>query len=170
MTTTTAQSGPSDRAIADYLRYEPETGLFYWIKTSGHRISAGSQAGTNSGGIRGIQIGFAGKRYRAARLAWRLMTGEWPPNQIDHINGNPIDNRWENLRPATQHENMQNTTAQSRNRSGLIGVSTSGKKYRARIGKNGKQIEIGRFDSADEAHEAYKSAKREMHTFNREVR
>ncbi len=83
--------------IEDYLRYEPDTGKFYWIKKPSSRISVGSEAGSIGGkGYR--QIGFNGRNYAAHRLAWRLMTGEWPELEVDHINGAKGDNRWDNLR------------------------------------------------------------------------
>lgn len=102
------------------LRYIPETGEFHWINKNNRR-AAGDVAGTKStDGYTAIRIG--GKGYRAHRLAWLTMTGEVPPNQIDHINGLGRDNRWENLRLATPSQNQCNRKMDIRNKTGIKGL------------------------------------------------
>jgi hypothetical protein len=69
---------------------------------------AGDVAGGANNGDRYRRIRVDNQLYQAHRLAWLYMTGEWPSNGIDHINGHRADNRWANLREATQSQNMAN--------------------------------------------------------------
>ena len=101
---------------------------------------------------------------QAHRLVWMVVHGEFPGDMIDHINGNPTDNRIENLRVVTHSVNMQNRrTARSTNKTGLLGVSVSGSKFSAEIRIDGTQVCLGRFETAQMAHEAYVNAKRTHH-------
>ena len=98
------------------------------------------------------------------RLVWLYETGSWPSNQIDHINGDPADNRFENLRDVPATTNMQNLRGPiSRNSTGFLGVCANGKYFKAKIVANGKRYYLGSFRSAAEAHEAYMHAKRKLH-------
>ena len=108
--------------------------------------------------------------YQAHRLAWLLFHGHWPNGLIDHKNGNPSDNRIQNLRVVSHAHNMQNQVRPHRNNaSGFLGVSWDSKKkrWRAQItvtcGDKTKTVSIGRFATPKEAHEAYLNAKREHH-------
>ena len=144
--------------------YDPETGEFIWI-VSPHRskIRPGDIAGPNSIDIDGYRIiQIDGKQYKAHRLAWLFVYGEWPTKFIDHINGNPADNRIANLREATYHENARNRKVSNRNLSGFKGVCTepSGK-FRGRIRVNGVNIDLGLFDTPQEANFAYVIAAQE---------
>ena len=128
-------------------------------------------AGVSAGAVRPrdgyIQIAIRRKMYQAHRLAWLYVHGEWPRHQIDHINGNPADNRICNLRDVTQFENMQNLHGPlSRNKSGLLGVSRflDYDLWRSRIMVNGKQTNKY-FKTKELAHEAYLKAKAELHPF-----
>ena len=93
--------------------------------------------------------------------------GAWPKNEIDHKNGNPIDNHIENLREATREENMQNLKLSIRNKSGYFGVCSikSYSKWGALIRVSGKRINLGYFDDPKIAHEAYLNAKNKYHKF-----
>ena len=99
------------------------------------------------------------------RLAWAAFYGEWPTLQVDHIDGDKQNNRISNLRLVTNAENQQNLKrATARNRTGLLGVAPSGNGFRAHITVDGRQRHLGSFPSASEAHGAYLTAKRELHT------
>lgn len=103
---------------------------------------------------------------RAHRVIWAHVHGAWPERFIDHINGVRTDNRICNLRVVDIATNTQNQRrAQSRSKSGLLGVSWSKhqNKWRAFIGVDGKRKALGSFDSDQEAHEAYLQAKRILH-------
>lgn len=103
------------------LNYDPETGEFNWLVKPRNRASIGGVAGhLRKNGYREISI--KGKKYYAHRLAWLYMTGSWPKEHIDHINGNPSDNRFCNLREATRSQNMHNQGVCSNNTSGYKGV------------------------------------------------
>jgi hypothetical protein len=92
--------------------------------------------------------------------------GSWPANTIDHINGIKTDNRIENLRDVTAAVNKQNMrAARSDSRSGLIGAiwQEDRKSWKAEIAVGGKKKMLGRFKTAEAAHEAYVLAKRTVH-------
>jgi hypothetical protein len=152
--------------LRETLSYEPETGIFTWVRgRHGRRI--GEQAGSlHSSGY--IYVGAQGKKYSAHRLAWFFMTGKWPVAQIDHINGNRADNRIENLRDVSMGINMQNMRkAQVNNKSsGLLGVRKSSHtqgKWLAEIWVDGRRKHIGVFSNPECAHEAYLNEKRKIH-------
>lgn len=157
--------------LKELLDYDPDTGAFTWLISTNHKIKIGAMAGTvMSRGYR--RIGFDGQYYRAHRLAWLYVHGEWPKDQIDHINGDPSDNRLINLREAVNYENGQNRKKGFNNSSGFIGVSwhSASRKWNARIQINKKVKSLGYFGDADAAYSAYLAAKAEMHTFNPTVR
>jgi hypothetical protein len=88
------------------------------------------------------------------------MTGEWPDNVIDHINGDGTDNRWSNLREATQAQNVWNAKTPVHNTSGRVGVRyrADRNKWCARIKINGVQFNLGNFNTFEQACEARLSA------------
>lgn len=98
-----------------------------------------------------------GRRYIAHRLAWFWMTGNWPPDQVDHIDGNKANNAWVNLRQATNSQNQANTKTRRNNRAGLKGahyLKASGK-WTSRVKVNGSRYFLGLFDTPEQAHAAY---------------
>lgn len=133
------------------LDYDPSTGIFKWKEG---RHFAGRVAGcVGSGGYRKIAVG--GKQYTAHRLAWLYMTGVWPDDMIDHINRVPDDNRFSNLRECDLSQNLANSERKKSNASGYRGVSKAGRKFLARIHIRGRHRNLGMFDTAEEAYEAY---------------
>lgn len=83
------------------VRYDPITGTFWSLKT-------GEQVGyVNCKRSRYITVEISGARVRANRLAWLLMTGEWPKHHIDHIDHDRQNNCWRNLRDVTHMTNMR---------------------------------------------------------------
>ena len=114
--------------IEDQIHYDPVTGVFTW-EASKPRIRKGSRAGgLTERGYRKIRIN--GKKYFEHRLAFYLVTGEWPTDQVDHINGTTDDNRWINLREASNGQNQWNAKPYSS--TGVKGVYKVGDKYRVK--------------------------------------
>lgn len=154
-------------SLRSLLHYNEETGIFIWLKPpKRHPRLLGKEAGTpipNQNGKQYCHIKINGKKYKRSRLAYLYMTGALPPDCIDHINGNSLDDRWANLRPATITENAWNHHHRAK-KSGLpMGVKllASGT-YLARISVNNRQLALGVFKTPQAAHAAYLEA-REAH-------
>lgn len=148
--------------LREVLDYNPETGLFLWKMAFCRKVRVGASAGCSYGGYKHISVD---KRlYRAHRLAWLYVHGEWPAGDIDHINGNRSDNRIANLRDVSRRVNLQNIRdPKPSNKSGLLGASKNGKFWAAVIRTNGKRLFVGNFPTPEQAHHAYVEAKRRMH-------
>jgi len=151
--------------IKEHLNYNPESGVFTWIKrdsTSNAKIGSAAGSKNNKGYI---LISIKGVKHRAHRISWAYMTGEWPKDQIDHINGVKNDNRWSNIRLATGSQNMANRPKGSKNTSGFKGVSWNKKsnKWRVKITKHHKEYYLGFFDDPEEGYKAYCKAAKELH-------
>jgi hypothetical protein len=152
--------------LKDMLEYDPFTGVFRWRKQVGQRGKPGNPAGSVNGeGYIKLQV--KGKPYQAHRLAWFFMTGQWPRNQIDHINGARADNRFKNLRDVTRTVNLQNLQGpRSDNTVGFMGVTRNGRGFSARIKANGAYVRLGTHPTPEQAHAAYIEAKRKLHEGN----
>ncbi|MBR8025222.1 HNH endonuclease [Burkholderia cenocepacia] len=149
--------------LLEAIHYDPETGIFTRLKSSSHRAVIGPIKGNPMGaGYKAVSIG--SRQYYMHRLAWFYIHGEWPKHQIDHINGDRTDNRLANLRDVPHAENMQNMRKpKAYSATGLLGVAKFRGKFRAEIRIDGKKKHLGVFDTAEEAHAAYMSAKRAYH-------
>jgi len=144
--------------LAQVLRYEPETGLLFWTDKA-HKSVKSKQAGTpNNLGY--IIILFRGKPYKAHRLAWLFTYGNWPEKMIDHIDGDTSNNAISNLRDVDNKTNQCNRhKARIDSKSGLMGASPCRNKWQAQIKRNGVIKYLGVYNTAIEAHEAYKKEK-----------
>jgi len=142
--------------LKDIIWYNQDTGIFTWKIVSNHRFKAGSIAGNiNKYGY--INIGYRRTYYKAHKLAWLYVYG-FLPEVLDHINGNKIDNRIENLRIVSKRQNSQNAKCHRNGK--LIGACKTGKgrPWRSQIYVNGKTKSLGVFDTELEAAEAYANA------------
>lgn len=150
-----ARELPTPEALRKLLKYEPETGKFYW--KCGNR--AWKQAFTYINKLGYHVSNFNGYVVLGHRAAWAVHYGEWP-NVIDHINGDKTDNSILNLRNVTQAENTRNRAMDRRNKTGHIGVSYDDvrKKFTAYISRNGKRVSLGRFDALEDARSAREAA------------
>lgn len=145
------------------MHYDPETGHFTRL-LSPYPACIGRLVGSPVQGRDGVPayltVDVDGRAYKAHRLAWFYMTGEWPVDLIDHKDRDGLNNRWTNLRPADSSKNQQNNKRRADNASGFKGVyfHQECKKWRAIIKANGRRIHLGLFNSPEIAHEAYVSA------------
>jgi hypothetical protein len=147
------------------LKYAPDTGYFHWKVDVARSVPAGSIAGTLSSQNR-IRIAYNGKTYYAHRLAWLFTHGKWPDGVVDHIDGDPSNNKIDNLRDVSVVVNGQNRKgSQNNNHTGLLGVGwhKQAGKFQSRIKIGNKLIWLGLFLTAEEAHTAYLKAKRKYH-------
>lgn len=132
----------NEKKLKDELTYNENTGEFKW-NSSKSGIKKSRIAGyTDAQGY--VIIEHNKKQYKAHRLAWLYVHGEWPEHQIDHINGKRDDNRIENLRDVSQAHNTKNRAISTRNKSGIIGVRWIKKErnYQAYIMKNYKSYSL----------------------------
>ncbi len=154
--------------LKELLHYCPITGVFTWKVARRGAALAGSVAGcVTSSGYRGISVDSV--VFRASHLAWLYVYGRLPDSFIDHIDTNPTNDKINNLREATIAENNQNVVrARKNNLTGLLGVGWHEKDgmWRARITLNGVQMFLGNFNTKEAAHQAYVSAKKQLHTFS----
>ena len=151
--------------LKELLSYDPATGVFVWIKARARQVLVGSVAGTvGERGYRRIII--KGKNYRAHRLAWLYVYGEWPDSELDHINRDKLDNRISNLRIVTRSENLQNTDIRKNNTSGTKGVwlNKIRQKWVASVTINNKYKHLGHFDTIEEAIAVRRAAEKEFYS------
>jgi hypothetical protein len=150
------------------LHYNPDTGIFTRICDVGG-FKKGTVAGTKhicSNGVKTyIRIGINGKYYLAHRLAWLYMTGEMPQFEIDHIDCDGLNNRFNNLRQATSAQNAINKSKRSGTKSTLKGVTwyKRNQKWAANIIISGKRHYLGLFATEEDAHRAYCEASNRLH-------
>lgn len=146
------------------IHYNPKTGIFTWRRRSDVPIGVSNRdAGRKAGALHHqgyITIGIFGAHVSGHRLAYFYMTGKWPNSQIDHINCVRNDNRWKNIRAATQKQNSGNPKKHGDNTSGYKGVTFHKRigKWMAQIGHLDKTIFLGYFMNKKTAHAAYVSA------------
>lgn len=152
---------PSADEVRRLLSYEPDTGIFRHKRPSRGPLVQGAIAGTlDNYGYR--KIGVNGTQYRAHHLAWLHHFGAWANDEIDHVNGNPDDNRISNLRPCQHAQNQRNRGPQRNNKLGLKGVEALPYgAFRARLHVGGRTIHLGCFKTAAEASAEFQRAERE---------
>ena len=152
--------------LREIVNYDRESGVFVY-RASGRGRVLGRRAGhAHCKGYREITVD--GAFYLEHRLAWLYMTGVWPMDQIDHKDGDRSNNRWLNLRQATQSRNSQNLRAGHRDgSSGVLGVSYRDSKTRPWVAQIvvpiKRRIWLGSFPTKESAHAAYLAAKRLLH-------
>lgn len=135
--------------------YDRATGKLYWKIRPSHAVKQGDEAG--SVGTEGyVDVGFAGRLYKAHRIIWDMMNPDdklTPNHQIDHINHIRTDNRIDNLSKVRHRDNAKNQSMRLDNNSGVTGVhyDRQNRKWRARIKASGRTICLGRYDTLEEA-------------------
>lgn len=149
--------------FSDLFSYDPITGFLHHLRSRGKRLAGDRACYPSSSGY--LKVSVSHKDYYAHRVAWYLQTGNHPTEQIDHINGDKRDNRWENLREATNGQNSMNRKKLSNNTSGFKNVDfhkASGK-WRARVREANVERCAGYFDTPAEAYEATKVLREKLH-------
>jgi len=146
--------------LKEILSYNKDSGVFTWLKkpsAKSSRVKIGEVAGYVQDYVK---IKIDGKQYKAHRLAWLYMTGYFPKEQIDHINHIKTDNRFVNLREVNNQENHKNRTVNKNNTSGVVGVGwhKASKKWLAKIGIEGTEVQLGTFVLFSDAVNARKNA------------
>lgn len=148
------------------LSYDPITGIFIRISCRQRPDLVGEQAGgiNRNGKSTYIQIYLDGRNYHAHVLAWFWMTGSWPTVQVDHEDCDGTNNRWDNLRQASQSQNNANQRLSVANTSGYKGVhwNSHAGKWAASIQRDGTSHHIGYFIDPQKAHAAYLSKAKEF--------
>jgi hypothetical protein len=146
-----------DSEIKNFIKYDPTSGELHWKEDRGNQFAKkGSRAGYKH--ARGyIYIEFNGNAHAAHRLAWFLHYGEWPKQQLDHINGDRADNRIENLRDVTARNNSSNTRKHRAGKKLGSCLDKESGKFLSSISFK-RNIYLGRFKTEEEASEMYNIA------------
>lgn len=172
---------PTPETLRQLLRYEPETGKLFWRERTPDLFEdrdhsalhscaawnakwAGKEAFTslNSWGHKRGRI--FGISVKAHRVAWAIFYGEWPDGEIDHVNGDPGDNRIDNLRIVSSQQNKWNRGSRPGSLSRFVGVSRSASgKWFGQINVNGKFHYLGTFETEEEAARARDAAALQHH-------
>jgi len=157
--------------LRSVLHYDPLTGEFTWRERTDVRPQWNARYAGKTAGYQwcpsGSRVTYRSIRildwpFMGHRLAWLYMTGEWPANDVDHRDGDGLNNRWANLRAATKTQNGANRGPTKRNKTGFKGVSRlPDGRYRATIQIDGRWRQIGVFATAEEAGIAYAVAAKE---------
>lgn len=146
--------------LKQQLTYDPETGSFVWNLDFRHRRKGDRAGDLNTNGY--LQTWVLGKRYLLHRLAYLYMEGTHPDQEIDHIDGDRTNNRWDNLRHVPGAVNAKNLKRSRRNKTGCTGISLCpvSAKWVATISVNGQLVTIGRYKMKFEARQARKAAEK----------
>ena len=151
------------RALAEALVYDHKTGQIKWKARPGEHFqtqrAASSWNSRNAGQPafdRPNRCGhFEGqifsRRFLSHRVAWALYYDDWPEGFVDHIDGNPKNNRISNLRCVSHKENSRNSKRSRANTTGETGVVRVGGEYRAEIRVDGEKHYLGRYPTVDSA-------------------
>jgi hypothetical protein len=150
--------------LKELLHYDPTTGVFRWRHVRRNKSLPWDVAGSvqHQGYIR---ITVDDERHMAHRLAWVYMTGEAPPDQVDHKDLDKSNNSWGNLRAADNTLNHWNESTRSTNKSGHKGIwwHKQSRKWEAAVRLNGKQHTVGRYERIEDAVEAVKQYREQHH-------
>jgi hypothetical protein len=147
--------------LREVFDYSAETGIFRWKTQPKYgSVKVGDIAGYLNKAKGYWYIKYQGKKYSTHRLDWLYIHGETPKEMIDHIDGNPLNNRISNLREATSFENQKNRAKNLNGTSRFKGVTWHKRdcKWVAQIGLGGKRVHLGYHDTEEDASNAYETA------------
>ena len=151
------------QTLKETFDYDPDTGALTYRQPRGS-LPAGRPAGTETAG--GYNVMYNGSYIMAHRIIWNIVTGEWPQHPVRHVNGDKLDNRWDNLavhtplrerdpvtrKPMPQHRTRRVAHGVSEVIFGKMGLT----RYETNVTIKGKRVFVGRFETEDEAREAFK--------------
>ena len=142
-----------------YFKYLPRKGQLVWVKPTTNAVRKGDVAGFSMQ-HKYVCVCLYCRYYLIHRVMWYLKTGKWPKHNIDHRDGDPANNKWKNLRKASNSQNQMNKKKPANNTSGYKGVCwhKHGSRWCAMIEKNGKQVWLGAHATPKLAHAAYVAA------------
>lgn len=140
--------------------FEYRDGELYWKQRGRSRQMGRPAGGINGDGYRRIKINR--KLYAVHRLVW-VMHGNNPVPFVDHINGNVLDNRIENLRAATHSQNCMNRRVRFDSRSGVKGVNLRKGKWHTCVILNNEKYSAGMFDRKEDAIDAVDKLRKKLH-------
>lgn len=149
---------PPVKVLQEFFFYDPDTGVVTRVKKTSNRNKAGDEVGWLNPGDGYMRCELRGQVIKIHRLAWKLMTGEEPPQEIDHKNRDKTDNRWSNLRKAQNAENQANRVRQKRRYLPGARRGPQGNWYASASRKH-----LGSYSSEQEAHDAYVRWHREQY-------
>lgn len=151
--------------LHELLAYDPETGSFVW-KVPQRKWAAGSVAGRlhkSAGGKRYWILKIDGEQILAHRLAWFYMTGTWPFPEIDHDDGDGLNNRFINLKETTRLKNSKNLSLHRKSATGVTGVRIRpGGRYEAAIFLDGQRHYLGMHATLEDAARVRRAAETAM--------
>lgn len=175
------KSNVSIAMLREIISYDQVSGKLYWRERCAKHFQNGRHSAEHTAAkwnaryagrpaLTAIEVsGYGhgdifGKRYKAHRVAWALYYGKWPDSEIDHINGDPADNRIENLRCVTKEQNMRNQRRSIANKSGVTGVcwASHRSKWSAQIKVGGRKHHLGLFSVFADAVKVRKDAERRL--------
>ena len=144
--------------------YDKETGNLIWKVKRAKNQAVGDIAGSFDTSVGYVRVGINGKKYYAHRIVFLYHKG-YLPKTIDHINGDKVDNRIENLRAVTASQNQHNRKINSNSTSGYKGVSYYARtnKWCAKIRLESKRINLGYYKTPEEADAVVRKAREELH-------
>lgn len=160
------QSLTTAERVRELFEYDAELGVLRWRIRQGNRAKVGGIAGTRNKISGRMIVCVDGVQFLSYRVIWLHVYGAWPTGEIDHIDGDPSNDRLENLRDVSARVNCENKrSARSDKRFGssLGAYPSDGGRWRAQIVVRGKAIHLGCFGTESEAHHAYIEAKRKLH-------
>ncbi len=162
---------PTAEYLHEVFRYDEKTGQLFWKRRPRHHYRqptgwginaklAGTRAGNAFQG-KYRQVSLNGKAYYEHRIIYAMCTGVWPA-MVDHLDGNGLNNRFENLVPSSYPENGKNLRRYANNKHGYTGIRPVGARWHAHITENGKQVHLGSFPGKAAAIRARRAAERRL--------
>ncbi|MGB0817788.1 MAG: HNH endonuclease signature motif containing protein [Candidatus Puniceispirillaceae bacterium] len=152
---------PPQKQLKSVFQYCKHSGKLFWKKSVSRKCVVGKEAGSTVPVSGALRVGLFGCDYLVHRIIWKMHYGTEPP-MIDHIDGNPKNNRIENLRKATASINNKNKRRDKRSKTGISGIyfNKNTQNYHARYSVNGKRVHVGYFPTLEEAKKQLNKARK----------